>query len=218
MLLMSSTLSAQDNCGDKYREQYLTGNVFYPYFLNYDGSPFYTDEWTTGSIKILSGDVYSDLKIRYDLNKDDIIYYNESIKKWILVDREIINEVWIKNPATGQDFNLVHNYSIDTAANDKFFFVLIEGSVPLYMKKVKLIDEYHSNYQAGCMLGKFYEKTRFYFVLNNKFYRVPLRKKKFLAYFPEQADMLKKYINKNKYSLRSPDDLISVFKEINRIE
>lgn len=213
LLLTSRFLSAQDICDNQNHEQYLTGDVFYSYYLFYDGSPFYSDGWTTGSIKILSGETYDNLKIYYDTYKDDIIYYNKPIKRWILIDREIIDEVLIKIPNTQQELKLVHTYSVDTTANDKFYFVLNEGRVSLYLKTVKLMSKYTGKPKKG----EFYDKSKCYFVLNNTFYQVPRHKRKLLTYFPKHATELKRFINKNGYSLKTHDDLINIFEEINRL-
>lgn len=214
---MSNILSAQEICKDGFHEQYITGYEFYPYYLHYSGGPFYTEDWTMGTVKLISGEVYNNIKIKYDLYKDNFIYFNELIMQSVLIDKKIIDEVILNDPTTKNKLKLIRN-SIDTTANDRFYFALLEGDIPLYMKKIKLIEEYKVNYQNGSLLGKFHEKTTYYFVLNNTFYQIPHRKRKFLSFFQEQAPELKRYMKKNKLSLQSQEDLTSIFVELNRLK
>ncbi|MGD9994518.1 MAG: hypothetical protein AB7S69_14565 [Salinivirgaceae bacterium] len=211
------TAKAQDNCPDPIRLQPLTGELFQSYFMQYRGNPFYGNDWFNGSVQLVSGEVYDHLKLRYDIYKDALHYYNPKLRRVVLLDKESVSAFWFEQAFPVSHKKVINLVSTDTTRISGFYFLLVNDSVSLYLKARKLIDTQTSSYPADGKLGVFYEKQECYFQKNQTISKLPLRKRNLLRQFPELSAALRPFIHKNRLKIKTPEHLIQIFEEINRL-
>ncbi len=215
-LLLSFAALAQINCTEEYHNQQLTGDVYDPYFNDYNGSPFFLNTTFIGSVKLSSGEIYKDLKLSYDLYKDDFVYFNEALHGWILIDKDIITEVSLVDDKN-RHYKIIRDPLKQATGNDQFYFELFTGKVTLLMRKEVHINPALDNSLTDNKMGSFFEKTNYYFIYNNEIFMVPATKKKLIAYFPELKKDIKKYMAVNKIHLKDKDHLKALFEKISSL-
>ncbi|MDA3894449.1 MAG: hypothetical protein PF517_22530 [Salinivirgaceae bacterium] len=205
-------------CGSKQKMvQQITGSSFQMYFSRYEGTPFLTTEWRIADVKVLSGEMYKGLKVRLDLYKDDVVYYNEALKKLIVIDEKIIEEVRFYN-ADGTDGEVVSYYCNDKADDCKLFFIHYSDSISLWSEHQRKIEKYNDVSRSSSFLGGFYSVVKYYMVINNEFVHIPRRKRVLANMFPSNKKGIVLYISKNKLKQKNANDLVLIFKEINALE
>jgi hypothetical protein len=223
ILIISSIFSsyskvlAQNNCTQPYQEQRISGDLFIPYAMQYLGSPYFNEEWFDGSVKLTSGASYNKLKLRYDIFKDHILYYNANIKRVVVIDDEIVSDFWIQKENLGGYYHLKKLQINDTTLRSGFYFELLSDSISLYMKTAKFIDSQNSMNPSDDKLGSFYTKTTFFFMVNQQIHHVILRKRKLAKQFPKNQQQIVRYISKNHLSVKNAEHLRLIFIEINRL-
>lgn len=188
------------------------------YYLQYDGKPFIYDKWLKGHLTLAGGEVYRDLNIKIDVFKDEVLYFNKSLNKQLVIDKNIIRSV-----------ELIGDYKVDKIithqvgdssmhSSYELYFVLLADSISLWCKRIKDINlntDFSSRYAK---LGTFYSKDKYYFVVNGELTRIPLRKGKILSYFPDVKKELSLFIRKNRYDITNEEHLAKVFEQINRLK
>jgi len=205
---------------DSYFDLPITGNSFYPYYMQYDKTPFLTDDWCLGSIKLISGERYDSLLLNYDIYKNNLLYFNSKLRRIVQVDAEIVKEFWLHLPDADSTVHVVNRLDDQTTGlRPGFYILLLDDSVSLILKKWKEIDAYSSTIPGSKKLGMYFERSNYYYYMSSsEFTPVPLRKRKLAKLFPQSHDQILKFISVNNCSIRNQNDLIKVFAEINRLQ
>lgn len=217
LMLSSTRLMGQDGCDEKYYQQPISGNLYQPYFNQYRGNPFYMDDWFDGSVRMASGEIYKNVKLRFDCYRGELHYYNANIHRVVLIDKMAFNEFWLERSLGKEPWHVVQLMEDDSVAKPGFYFLLYQAPISLYMKSKKLIDAQTNMYPADGKIGEFYEKNFFYYKQEGNLIKIPLRKRKLAKMFPEYHSEIIRFISKNNLSLKQLDQLVTVFQEINRL-
>jgi len=217
VIIGKAPLNAQDNCTEPVRIQHLTGELFQSYFMQYKGTPFYGDDWFDGSVQLIGGEIYENVKLRYDIYKDALHYYNPKLRRVVLLDKESVSAFWFNQAFPESHKKVVNFITTDTTVASGFYFQLLNDSVSLYLKARKRIDAQISCYPADGKLGVFYEKQFYFYQVNQSLHKLSLSRRNVLKQFPEIASELKHFIHKNHLKPKIPAHLIQIFEEINRL-
>ena len=216
LVLASITCMAQNESPNKYLTP-LTGGLFMPYYFQYEKTPFMNNDWSVGTIRLKNGDMLDSLKINYDSYKGNLLYLNDRLGRIVVIDNEIIRDFWIvQDPSLDILHGVAHPIKT-TGIEPGFVFLLIADTISLYMEKTKKIDHYNLSYRTDNKLGKFYEETCYFFVMDNKKYNIPKTKRKLAKLFPAYKNDILSFIKSKRLSLKDPNQLILVFIEINRL-
>jgi hypothetical protein len=219
--LLMISIKAQDIIltHDKYPElKYigLTGKVYYNTYIQVKGSAYLSSDWQKGSITLENGEVLNDVSFKCDVYNHQLLVYNESIKRVILIDKYSIKGFsFIEN---GEERNFIRINDINTRAvsiDGNFVEVLSSGYISLYKliykNKIALstpvmpfIDEFNDGVEYHLMIGSAEEQ-------------INLRKTLLIRKFPEYKADIKHYIRKTNLKVKHEKDFIRVIQYLNGI-
>jgi hypothetical protein len=220
-LLLAISISFSVNAqGDKYRKtasQHITGEPFIIYYMMYDQQPFYEGDWVNGSVTLLSGDEYTDMNLKFDMYKNQLLYFNSTNKSIVIIDNEIIKSFTLTNNLGKTEVFKKFKTRVIGEMVEKYYSVLIEDSINLVLKHESYIESYPYANPASKKIGKFISKSKFCYIYNNEIYNLPKFKFRLYRSFPKIKNELKLYIRQNHLKIKRQEDLVKIFTEINRL-
>ncbi len=199
--------------------QQITASPLKMYYLKNAGSPFYVNQWQDASLTVTSGEIYPDLKVRLDLVKDELVYYNPAIKKQLVIDKESIKEFKLKDIPSGREILIRNVPKIDSAGKSikQFYFILVTDSISLWARHIK--EEVRNNDVSSLrgIQGYYYEKVKYFAVIHNYLYNVPTQKRRLAKMFPEYKHSIITYIRKQHINLKDDYQMSLLFGKINEL-
>ena len=215
--LALETLNAQKECNQNYQNLPLTGDLYEHYYKQYQGTPHLEDKSFKGKVKLVSGDVYSDLELNYDIYLDELVYFNPKLQKVIKLDKNSIDEFWLESEETGGGYHVVNFHETDSSkVSSGFLFLLLNDTISLVSKKIKKITSDNNSTNSSAIIGSFYQKETWYYILNNHYIAVPKSARHLYKQFPAIKKELRTFIKTNHYSLKKEFQIVAVFKEVNK--
>lgn len=214
IVLIGQIANGQDPCSSNNQLQLLSGRLFNNYFLQYKGNPYLINRWMTGDIEMVGGEVVKGVMVKLDIYNDEMVYYHEKLKRVFIIDKGIIAKARLKD-SLGDNLNIV---KLSTDIGSKFggFYIqLVDDDIALFFKPRKLLELNNSDIPSDGKIGSFYRRDHYY-MNNETFQQVSLRKRKMLKQFPKHKKELSKFITKNRLRLKNQHDLTKVFKAINQ--
>lgn len=213
MLMASSPLFAQ------YTLEYKGQPYFFEKNNSIQGEPFLFSDWKSGKVISVSGDIYDNVKLKYDAEKSIFLFNrNDTAYKFIEQPAKVI----LYDEAHGGDstYNMVFTSEITGYDNIKangFIQILADGKVTLlkyYQKNVEG-EEKSDGYSIASRQYKLH--TYLWTIVKHKV--IPA---KFSSGFLEviTADKnaaIKDYINSHKLNMKNERDFIAALKYYNQI-
>ncbi len=218
-IFLSINSYAQVSDGPRMLQQ-ITAYGYENYYLQYDKSPYLTREWSVADITVLSGEVYKDIRIKYDLYKGHIVYYNAQLKKQLIIDNEIITSIQFKAVNDIGKKQLINYCTTDTVhrAKCQFYFSLVTDSIALWSKMDKKVNIYTDVSSGYGKLGEYYLRVKYYLVVDDHFIHLPQNRRSFLKLYPENKKELAQFIRKKRLSFKNQEHLIWIIKKLNELE
>ena len=214
---LAMTASAQGKMTKKSAIQHITGEPFVHYYAMFDGVPFYRGDWLTGSVTMKSGETYSDLQLRYDDFKDDLIYQNNVTNSVIIIDKNTIEQftLMLQN-GKEETFKPLEHKNLSNQSG-RYFAIILEDSLSV-IKKYEAKEEQYSN--ANMTLkktGAFVQKESRYTWDGNELKAVPRFRRLLLRQYPQHKDELRKFFFHNHIRMKNDDDVRLLYEEVNKL-
>jgi len=164
------------------------------------GNPFLFQDWENIGVVYSEGNTHSLKKLNYNIFSDDI------------------------GALKGKDFDLIYDkVKIDSFLINKkmfkkyyksFYEVIYNGSKITLLKKyeVNIIEGMFNPIDGTKEKSRFKTTDDFYLKKGNEIVKYVPSKKAISNVFDEHSDLVKKFIKKNKLSLKKEKDLIQIFK------
>jgi hypothetical protein len=173
----------------------LTGK-YYSYPIGLDGSPYLQDEWQEGNLNLENGKTAYNIKIRFNLINNDLIFYNEALKRVFVVDKETIKSFIVK-PGRNDSLLFIKykgpEVGFKLRKND-FVHVLYQGKISFMVKHWANIV----NATDISSKDKVYNKD-FYFVnFDKNTDEIKLNYRSIYNLFPNKKKEVKRIISENK--------------------
>jgi hypothetical protein len=180
-----------------------------------EGSPYFNENWTRGSVIMPGGRRYDSLQLKLDLLANELHFLNIAGQE--LVASSPVNEVILIDTVSGIQFRFVHSsvIAVSTPPDQGWYQLLFEGSVSLFVLLHKEISEYRP-YNSATTEQTIKTTPRYFIVLNNSFTRI--KKLSELAdLLKDKSQEVKNYIDSNRLSGKSAADYISVLSYYNSL-
>jgi hypothetical protein len=212
MIMLSFSVFGSDRNGYPQENVKLYGrNYIYPTGL--EGSPYLQNEWQTGNIKLENGKTAFDVKIRFNLINNDLIFYNEALKKVFITDKETVNSFTI-NPGRNDSIFFI-KYSgpdVEFKLKDKdFVHILCQGKINFFVKH--MADVIDAN-DVGSK-DKVYPKNIYFLNFDNKTVDIKLRYQSVYKLFPSKKREIKRVIIENKIRRANESNFQHLFMLLN---
>lgn len=220
IVLSVSTLwsSAQFAKHEDLKNQRITGSANINYYAQYEGTPYFNEKWYRASVKLSGGEVYQDLKAELDIYKDNLVVYNAKLGRNIVVDKSIINEIYLEDEK-GEEVYLIKNTSTQTTENQKeysFYFIHVADSISLWSKQKKNL--FKNNSTSADKPGYFLHQEKFYTVVDGKITSITLMKRPLAKSFPANKKTILSFIKQHHLDLKNQRHLTLLFQMINEWE
>ncbi|MEN8250388.1 MAG: hypothetical protein ABFS32_15750 [Bacteroidota bacterium] len=179
------------------------------------GTPFLVDTWSIGSIVLKNGDVFDNLRLKYDMNEDNVLVWDKTDKK-IFPSRNITKSFNFTD-STGVSHFFINisekEYKFEIGIDFGFFELLYNGKTKLLAKRKKYL--HHVEPKGGYSDNKSYDEFRsespkYYWVDNKgKLFELKKGKKNILNLLKDDGS-LEAYIKKEKIKLNKEQDIVQL--------
>lgn len=199
---------AKDEKGLQQEKAKLYGKIYYlP--LGLDGSPYLHEEWETGDINLVNGDVAYDIKIRLNIIENDLVFYNEELFRVFTIDKNMLSSFTMREQPGAPICNFIkytgEEIGFRLQKND-LIEVLYEGNISLYVKHLAdVIDSNDLNSKS-----KVYPKEFYFLKIGETIVEVRDNARSVLKYFPENKREIKKIIVANNLRKRNEHNLLKL--------
>lgn len=226
LLLISLTASSQQRVVDVGKEEtsplsglfmVLGGEPisFARYVKVVEGSPFFSEDWMSGSLVLPEGKRYDSMHLKIDLITDEVHYQDKAGNPLIATSR--IREIWLNETGTAKKYHFVHSSFIGsgTAAASGWHLLLAEGPAMLFKKPVKEIIE-TKPYGSATAEQRITTASRYFILYNNTF--TPVKNLAAISeLLSDQAAALQQFISSNKLKGKTDGDYISLVSYYNSL-
>lgn len=213
MIMLSVSAFASGEKGYPQENVKLTGH-YYIYPISLEGSPYLQDEWQAGNLNLENGKTARDIKIRFNIINNDLIFYNESLKRVFIADKETVRS-FIMNPGRN-DSLLFIKYSGPEIGfklkNNDFVHLLCQGKINFIVKHTAdVVDANEVNSK-----DRVFPKNFYFLNFNNKTVDIALNYRSVYNLFPSKKKEIKRLISENKIRKANENNLIKLINLIDK--
>ncbi|WP_281614306.1 hypothetical protein [Flammeovirga sp. SubArs3] len=217
--LVQAQVTSNTNLYDLVDPDHLNTDLLYQNSAaNFKGSPFYTDEWSTGFVTILGGEHYDDILIKYDAYKDEVLV-RKSEDNVIIVDKKQINRFgWTDND------NEIISFEKKLLNNKPTYLeIIFKGETfNVYRYRVKKFhkkDEQNSNSYSEDIKDEYkWTSTKLYYDNGNSLTEISTKGKNFYSVFGDKKAEMQKFAKSNKLKVKDKKDLEEIFAHYSTIK
>lgn len=192
ILIVGNAFGAGSRPQDKVR---LTGSA-YVFPLGLEGTPYLHQDWSFADIVLENGMVAVGEKVKFNMVTNDLIFYNEDLKRIFILDKETVKEFRIKNGkettntfvkylGNSVGFKLKTNDFVEFLAGDQLRFNVRHSA--------DIVEANDVNSK-----NKVYQRRYYYVEYNGKASQVNLRLRSIYRLFPGQKKNIKQLVHQNK--------------------
>lgn len=207
--LNESTNRLQGKLRGEYYYNSLVGNKYF--FLHKD--------WNDATIKLIDGDVFENVKVRYLAYGDELISYNKNIRSYFYkIDKDIVEQFTIKSISKNGDAKnqkFIKLYYDGLLKGDRYFEELYSGTRSLLVyysisaTKVRPFTD-----KSGILRDTEYRLRISYFMYSAEdgFLKLKKTKRSFRKVLPDHKKEIRKIFRKNRLAVFDESSMIQVFK------
>lgn len=172
---------------------------------------FYQQDWKEATITLTDGDVFENVKLRYLAYGDEIIAYNENVRKLFKVEKETVKQFTYIDEDTNKEIKFVNVCSEELFNGCRFFEELYSGNSKLmafhFVEEIK-VNPYTD--RRGFMRDSEYRMNISYFLFNDTrgFVKVKSSRRSLVKNFPDKKREIKKLMRKNKQIIIDQNSMI----------
>lgn len=179
-------------------------------YTHVEGSPYLSNAWISGVVKMANGVTYSDLKLKYDMVEGIPLFMNSDGSPLKFVDK--VAEFKLEPSMVFRS----GYQEVDNNTQQTFYQVLYDGEVSLIKEQGKLISESRA-YNSASVNKKFLNFESYYLVRDNQPVQVKKNKNAILLALKTKKAELEGFIDKNKLDLKQEPDLVMLVEYYNSI-
>jgi hypothetical protein len=194
----------------------LQGEVFFADYQTIKGNAYLNDDWQSGDVFVSGNQIIKNSKFRVDIYSQQILVYNDFLKRTVKPDTKYIDGFRIVNGNTEHVFKKVnYNFGFLGGKPNYFVEVLHEGNLAFYKLYIKTILPVNTSGQGYS--DAFYPAVHYYTCNHGKYKEVKLRKSSLLADFPQYKSELKTFIRQEKLRLKKEDDFSKAVEYLDQV-
>lgn len=194
----------------------LAGKQYYNMVVP-SGSVFLFDEWKDGYIKLINGDRYDNLSLKYNIYYDELIQINNRSVSMIMLDKSTISEFGFYDVLNGEPMVFTKMYFPKNPDGDYYFNCLYSGNLKLVVRHRSIEEEtnmYKDSY--GIMRNNKFNVYQYYYVIfpDNRFERLRLKRRSFVELFQGKEDKkeVRRILRHNHIYFRNNEETIQAVK------
>lgn len=187
-------------------------------YTDVQGSPYFTDSWMKGSVRMEGGKTYAGVELKYDMVADELLFKNAKGEMLGFVDPvQEFRLVTADHPeAAVLLFRNGYKPTADVSAKG-FYQVLSDGQTPFARRLSKKVLE-NKPYGSATTTRTFEEVTSYYVIKSGLPVKVRKDRKALLVALGDYSDELDEFIRINKLNLKSDADFILLMNYYNSLK
>lgn len=181
------------------------------------GSPFFVDQWITGTVYLENGKIYKNVPLKYD------VYQNELLAKTrgqaIYITRDIINNFVLKPDSLSYQIKFTKvtpENKVKRIDPEQFLQVLYEGDLTLLELKNKVFIKanYQGAYSANQPFDEFKDTSKFYYLdQDGNLNKLKTSIGGVAKIFGDKKKQVKDFIFEQELNPKNKTDLIKIFEK-----
>lgn len=178
------------------------------------GTPYLFNEWKSGNIYLKDNKLIKNVKIKYNIYTDDLLYLNSTSGDSLIINRSMINKFEISDDQP-DDLVLMEDINLKPDKSDKgtFVRVLYNGRSKFILKYNKMFipANYKGAYATGNKYDEYTEKQQYYLITGtDNITKTRLNKKFIIKVLSDREDKIKGFIREKNLTMDNEDDIVSV--------
>ena len=172
-----------------------------------EGTPFFVEHWTKGTVITLNNEKFTDIEMRVNLADNQIHYMKNGIE--YVSDRRF-REIILDDMKEGKRYSFKPGYPGVPHATDKTFFqVLADGNVTL-LKQIRKVVSDRAVYGAATVEQVIGNVEVLYIYKDGNMIKLKKEKESILEPLVDQKQKLDEFIQQNKLKFKSEDDIVKL--------
>lgn len=198
------SLDFSGNGGSNTTEGYFTKYVPTDKYEEIDGTPYYNDEWISGTIKLKNGVELKIESCKYDVYEGKLIFLKDE------------TPLYFSNPEDINSFMLGSSKFINLKLknNNDFYEKLLEAENFVLLKKYQcvFIKGKETDGINPATKNKYKVNSNYYYKKENEaLKKIKFKEQAILELIPDKKEEIKNYIKENKLNCKDEKDVIKVF-------
>ncbi|MDX8338820.1 hypothetical protein SLH46_06485 [Draconibacterium sp. IB214405] len=217
-MLFCLTMQAQDLGIDTYQLNSAANNLQGKmlgevHVLSSDATYYflYPDDWVTGSVTLMNGNVYENLQLRYHAFEDELIAYNENGRFLFLVEKELVESFSFEDADRTRKFiRLVKNNNQQT---NMYLEELYKADISLLVNWYiyeQTVSPYVDRNGITRAINYVMHKDYYLYTEKNGLEKIRLKKRSLFLRFPEHKTEIRKIIRKNHMYINNEASMVKV--------
>lgn len=181
--------------------------VFSRHYTDVQGSPYFSDSWLKGEVKLTNGETYKNMDLKYDQVSDELIFKNSKNEAMSFITP--VSEFKLINASASgpETIDFRRGYKPADGNTEKSFYqVLSDGETPLLKRWSKKVVE--SKPYSSATVIKTFEQVQVYYLVKSG---IPLKirrdKKALLEVLKDYSTQLDEFIKANNINLKTESGL-----------
>jgi hypothetical protein len=189
--------------------------IFAKQYIDVQGSPYFSDIWLQGSVRLSDGKFYENMALRYDLVGDQLIFKSLAGEPMNFVLE--VNEFKLLSTAA-EELNFRNGFKpADEGTEKTFYQVLSDGETPLLKRTWKKVIE-QKPYTSATIEKSFRQLESYYLVKQGTPVRIKKDRKAVLEILTDYHSQLDQFIKLNNLNLKNDPDLVSLITYYNSLK
>ncbi len=174
-----------------------------------EGTPFLSDNWYQGSITTTNGVTFTDIQLKYNLYREQLIFLNEKSDESFLIDLGRLQEFSIYRLDT---LHFVRNDILGKNFNTQFYQLLFSGPISLFKVQSKEILQFDSDSSSPTSSPpRLITRSSLFLVKGDSYCELKNSRKKVISCFDDHKAEMENFAKKNKLNVNDEQDLVNLF-------
>lgn len=191
-------------------------------YTDVHGSPFFSDNWLDGVVKLADGKLYKDVKLKYDQVLDEVFFLGQN--NVTMAFKSPVLEFKIATASVDgllSEAYFVNGFAPIDGATEKSYYqkLVYEKGSKIQLTKRNIKKIYESRVYNSAVTDKTVEPIVSYYISNDNkvLKKIKLDRKSVLAGIGNKQNELEKFAETNKLNLKKEEDVIKLLIYYNSI-
>lgn len=176
---------------------------------NVEGTELLYPDWKKGWVKLLNGNTYSDLMLKYNVYEDALYFLGKDNQAMAFTNPVL--EFKLDKEVFKSGYPALKNLT-----SRSYYLVLTEGKITLLKKSAKNVLEM-KEFNSATSTKKIVDQKNYYLIADGQLRPIKMDKNAFLDVLTDQKENIEAYLKTNKISFKSEEDLIRLITYYNSI-
>jgi hypothetical protein len=194
----------------------LSGEIYHLSSIQTLGSAYSDDNYLIGNIFLQNGKHIENVKLKFNLQTNDLIVYQEIIHQLVIIDKYTVKGFELINKSGTEKYSRVQDLTDkDFSKYGTYVRVLYDGSISFYKFRYK--EKVNFQTPSNSYLYKYDDKTDYYLRLSGKEEKVKLRHSTLNKLFPAYKSEIAKFVHSSRVKPRSEEGFVKIVEYIDSL-